>query len=95
MVAENVKRGGYILLKHTDGIASQYMHLAEIAVKVGDTVVSGQRIGVVGCDISGYKLNHLHFQMREGFKSVRLPGTRINPTAFLKTCKVLPAPMEP
>lgn len=94
LVSEVVRRGGYVLIDHGGGMATQYMHLATLAIKAGDVVRAGQQIGVVGYDLAGYKLNHLHLQLREGFKTVKASGDRINPWPLLKTCKFLDRPLR-
>lgn len=59
---------GYtITLEHDSGFVSIYSSLQEeVAVKVGDEVDAGQKIGVVGDSASGeLELgNHLHFTMK-------------------------------
>lgn len=40
--------GALILIDHGQGLVSAYLHLSEVAVKAGDRVSSGQRIGAVG-----------------------------------------------
>lgn len=58
-----------------------YMHLSSIAVKVGDNVNAGQRLGVTGNTGTRTTGEHLHF----GVKSVSTDGTArdIDPAAYL------------
>ena len=58
-----------------------YMHLGDIAVKVGDTVQAGQRLGTSGNTGTRTTGEHLHF----GVKQIHADGTRrdIDPAAYL------------
>lgn len=93
--SQKVRRGGYIMLSHGEGFATQYMHLERMDAKTGERVHAGQQIGLVGFDISGYKLRHLHFQCRESFKDHKATGFRVNPTPYIKQWKALAKPLEP
>lgn len=55
------KKANYVTIYHADGSATQYGHLAKVAVKVGDVVAAGEVIGKSGD--TGYTqcLPHLHF----------------------------------
>ena len=64
--------GNYVVIEHTavsPRVISLYAHLASIddAVVAGRTVVSGQRIGVMGRSAGGYTIPaaraHLHFEL--------------------------------
>ncbi|MEU6810082.1 transglycosylase family protein [Streptomyces sp. NPDC046831] len=71
--------GYQVVIRHTDGRYSQYGHLSAIAVRDGQTVTGGQRIGRSGAtgNVTG---PHLHFEVRTG------PGfgTDIDPVAYLR-----------
>lgn len=57
----------YVVIKHADGRASLYLHLKSVSVKVGDTIFTGQTIGVAGntgCSTG----THLHFQLEQYVK---------------------------
>ena len=58
-----------------------YMHLGDIAVKVGDTVQAGQRLGTSGNTGTRTTGEHLHF----GVKQIHADGTQrdIDPAAYL------------
>ncbi|MDV9193034.1 transglycosylase family protein [Streptomyces sp. SR27] len=71
--------GYQIVLRHDDGRYSQYAHLSALAVREGQRVHAGQRIGRSGStgNSSG---PHLHFEVRTG------PGygSDIDPLAYLR-----------
>ncbi|WP_318211999.1 MULTISPECIES: transglycosylase family protein [unclassified Streptomyces] len=71
--------GYQIVLRHDDGRYSQYAHLSALAVREGQRVTAGQRIGRSGStgNSSG---PHLHFEVRTG------PGygSDIDPLAYLR-----------
>lgn len=87
--AELQTKGHHIQIDHgTIGganIQTQYFHLRNRLVKIGDTVRAGQPVGIIYHNISGYKLNHLHFQLRRN-------GTRIDPGPTIKRLPVIKAP---
>lgn len=58
-----------------------YMHLGDIAVKVGDTVQAGQRLGTSGNPGTRTTGEHLHFSVRQ----IHADGTQrdIDPAAYL------------
>jgi murein DD-endopeptidase MepM/ murein hydrolase activator NlpD len=64
--------GGYgnqVLLQHADGTQTRYGHLSEIAVRVGQTVAAGERVGAVGS--TGVSTgSHLHFEVIIGSRPV-------------------------
>ena len=54
--------GGTVLLDHGFGISSNFLHLSQIDVKVGDRIAQGQTIGAVGA--TGRATGpHLHWGM--------------------------------
>jgi murein DD-endopeptidase MepM/ murein hydrolase activator NlpD len=56
--------GIHILLEHGEGYTSFYAHLGAATVKVGESVMKGQKIGIVGQ--TGLSTGpHLHFEIRE------------------------------
>jgi murein DD-endopeptidase MepM/ murein hydrolase activator NlpD len=59
----------------------QYMHLSEIAVKKGDTVNAGQKIGVSGATGTRVTGEHLHFGVINVSKDSKLQW--VNPAAYL------------
>ena len=69
--------GNYVVLKHTNGYTTRYLHLAygTVKVKKGDSVRRGQVIGRMGTTGSSTG-NHLHFD-------VLLNNARIDPVPYL------------
>jgi len=67
--------GNLVVVAHADGVRTMYAHLSTIAVKVGQRVVTGDRLGTVGAtgDATG---PHLHFE-------VRLRGAAVDPRPAL------------
>ena len=59
----------------------QYMHLSEIAIKKGDTVNAGQKIGVSGATGTRVTGEHLHFGVINVSKDGKLQW--VNPAAYL------------
>ncbi|MCX5577076.1 M23 family metallopeptidase [Kaistia terrae] len=71
--------GGYgncVDVDHGNGVVTRYGHLRSIAVKVGERVVAGQKIGQVGS--TGRSTGpHLHYE-------IRIDGKAIDPMIYLK-----------
>jgi len=62
---ENLSDGNYVSIKHIDGSVAHYWHLQKdgVIVNVGDTVQTGQWIGLSGN--TGYSaFPHLHFEVQ-------------------------------
>ena len=68
---------GYLVtVAHRGGVRSMYAHLARIDVRVGQRVVTGSRLGLVGS--TGHSTGpHLHFE-------VRLRGAAVDPLTALR-----------
>lgn len=78
-VYEDETMGMTVVLKHDGGYTTKYASLGEeIAVKAGDTVVVGQKLGTVGATalLENAIGDHLHF-------SVSCNGTVVDPMEFL------------
>jgi murein DD-endopeptidase MepM/ murein hydrolase activator NlpD len=61
--------GNYVAVQANDGTVHYYCHLASRAVKKGDKVKKGQRIGIMGN--TGYSFGaHLHFEVRRNNKAI-------------------------
>lgn len=67
--------GNYILINHTRGIQTKYMHLSKILVKKGQLVRKGEQIGLVGS--TGRSTgSHLHYEVIKD-------NVKISPVPFL------------
>jgi lipoprotein NlpD len=67
-VLENL--GNTVVLKHPNGLLTIYAHLDSLAVKSGEKVSKGQKIGSVGKTGKASKTPTLHFEVRQGKKPV-------------------------
>jgi murein DD-endopeptidase MepM/ murein hydrolase activator NlpD len=68
--------GNIVLLRHGNGFATLYAHLASMGVKVGERVERGGLMGRAGCTGSCTG-QHLHFE-------VRIAGKPVNPMPYLR-----------
>jgi murein DD-endopeptidase MepM/ murein hydrolase activator NlpD len=75
----NSRYGNYIMIKHSDGYVSLYGHLSEYKVEIGDSVISGDLIGLSGDWSAGA---HLHWEVRAvGYTDNNLYN--VNPMEYL------------
>ena len=72
--------GNAVVIKHGNGTYSQYAHLSQIDVKVGQTVKTGQNIARSG-NTGNSSGPHLHLEIRTSPNF----GSAINPMAFLRS----------
>ncbi|MGW2046748.1 M23 family metallopeptidase [Streptomyces sp. NPDC001858] len=70
--------GNAIVIKHANGVYSQYAHLSHINVKVGQVVKTGQKIALSG-NTGNSSGPHLHFEIR----TTANYGSAIDPVKFL------------
>ncbi|WP_261808049.1 M23 family metallopeptidase [Paenibacillus sp. N3.4] len=69
--------GNHIIVDHSRGIETEYMHLNKMLVKRGDSVTKGQQIGLVGT--TGRSTgSHLHYEVHKN-------GIQIDPFPYLLT----------
>lgn len=69
------EHGNYIIVDHSRGIETEYMHLNKILVKRGESVTKGQQIGLVGS--TGRSTgSHLHYEVHKN-------GIQIDPKPYL------------
>ena len=68
--------GKHVCIKHSDGMVSLYAHLASVAVKVGQRIKVGQKVGVMGAtgNASGA---HLHLELHQ--RRYRYPAKGSSP----------------
>lgn len=71
--------GNAIVIKHDDGVYTQYAHLDRVEVKVGDKVTTGDRIAASG-NTGNSTGPHLHFELR----TTPDYGSAIDPVTFLR-----------
>ncbi|MBW5481800.1 M23 family metallopeptidase, partial [Streptomyces bambusae] len=72
--------GNEVVIRHADGHYSQYAHLSQLSVSVGQSVTGGQRIGLSGS--TGNSTGpHLHFEIRTGSGY----GSDVDPLAYLRS----------
>ena len=79
VISAGYDSGGYgnlVVIQHRLGVTTWYAHLSSIAVRVGQCVVGGNRIGLAGS--TGFSTGpHLHFE-------IRVRGAAVDPLrAFL------------
>lgn len=61
--------GNYVAVKASDGTVIYYCHMDSRAVKAGEKVKKGQRLGIMGN--TGYSFGaHLHFEVRRNNKAI-------------------------
>ncbi|MDX2917230.1 MULTISPECIES: M23 family metallopeptidase [Streptomyces] len=71
--------GNEVVIKHEDGMYSQYAHQSSLNVSVGQSVTGGQQIGLSGS--TGNSTGpHLHFEVRTGPSY----GSDVDPIAYLR-----------
>jgi murein DD-endopeptidase MepM/ murein hydrolase activator NlpD len=69
--------GNYVVVDHSRGLRTKYMHLNKILVKRGESVTKGQKIGLLGS--TGRSTgSHLHYEVHKN-------GVQINPSPYLIT----------
>ncbi|MEU0058033.1 M23 family metallopeptidase [Streptomyces sp. NPDC006334] len=71
--------GNAIVIKHANGVYSQYAHLSRVEVNVGQVVKTGQRIALSG-NTGNSSGPHLHFEIR----TTPNYGSAIDPVKFLR-----------
>ncbi|MFD7770294.1 M23 family metallopeptidase [Streptomyces sp. NPDC059787] len=70
--------GNAIVIKHGNGTYSQYAHLSQVDVRVGQVVKTGQKIALSG-NTGNSSGPHLHFEIR----TTPNYGSAIDPVKFL------------
>lgn len=75
----------HIVIDHGNGWTTEYWHLANILVKVADTVSRNQKLAVIAdnktvrvCTGNEHPGPHLHFVMRPSMKDTKFAGWTIN-----------------
>ncbi|WP_261302707.1 M23 family metallopeptidase [Paenibacillus andongensis] len=71
------EHGNHIIIDHSRGLQTEYMHLNKILVKRGESVTKGQKIGLLGS--TGRSTgSHLHYEVHKN-------GVQIDPFPYLIT----------
>ena len=68
--------GNYVAIRHSDGTTAYYCHLDSRSAAVGQKVLAGQKIGVMGNTGRSFGA-HLHFEIRN------ILGISFNPAGWL------------
>ncbi|WP_371801574.1 peptidoglycan DD-metalloendopeptidase family protein (plasmid) [Streptomyces sp. NBC_01732] len=71
--------GNQIVIRHPDGMYSQYAHMSKVKVSVGQSVSGGQVIGLSG-DTGNVSGPHLHLEIRTSPQY----GSDISPVSYLR-----------
>jgi len=71
--------GNAIVIKHDNNTYSQYAHLSRIDVRIGQSVTTGQQIGLSG-NTGNTTGPHLHFEIR----TTPNYGSAVGPLTFLR-----------
>ncbi|MEU7468994.1 M23 family metallopeptidase [Streptomyces sp. NPDC044984] len=71
--------GNAIVVKHGNGTYSQYAHLSQVNVKIGQIVKTGQKIALSG-NTGNSSGPHLHFEIR----TTPNYGSAVDPAKFLR-----------
>jgi murein DD-endopeptidase MepM/ murein hydrolase activator NlpD len=71
--------GNNVVVKHADGKYTLYAHFSQLSVSAGQSVTSGQQVGLSGAtgNVTG---PHLHFEVR----TTASYGSDIDPVAYLR-----------
>ena len=73
--------GNYCIIDHGNGVIAWYAHLTTCYVSVGQTVVQGDTIGIMGC--TGHSTGaHLHFEIRRSISGSRTANA-VNPLNYI------------
>ncbi|MBM7171478.1 M23 family metallopeptidase [Streptomyces sp. G44] len=75
--------GNAVVIKHSNGTYSQYAHLSQVDVRVGQNVGTGQRVALSG-NTGNSSGPHLHFEIR----TTPNYGSAVDPVAFLRSVGV-------
>ncbi|GAA0599620.1 LysM peptidoglycan-binding domain-containing M23 family metallopeptidase [Streptomyces crystallinus] len=71
--------GNQVVIRHADGMYSQYAHFSQLSVSAGQSVTEGQQLGLSGAtgNVTG---PHLHFEIR----TTPDYGSDVDPIAYLR-----------
>ncbi|MEV8534719.1 M23 family metallopeptidase [Streptomyces sp. NPDC051211] len=72
--------GNQVVLRHADGLYSQYAHMSRLDVRAGQQVQGGQAIGLSG-NTGNSSGPHLHMEVRTGPEY----GSDVDPVAYMRS----------
>lgn len=83
----------YVTLSHANGWVTQYQFLANIQVKLGDSVARNQRLGIIADGVKykycpGYEeinVPHVHFMLRPSVIGASLAGWEVKYNSFFNS----------
>jgi murein DD-endopeptidase MepM/ murein hydrolase activator NlpD len=81
-VATRSPRGFSVVVDHGRGLQTFYQHMSELAVKRGQRVAAGARLGTMGSDpLDAQHVRHLHFELWHD-------GVQVDPEPLMATWKI-------
>lgn len=83
--SDRVGTGDIVVIDHGSGLRSEYFHMRNRRVNVGQKVTAGQVLGDISYNPIGYQLSHLHFQIRKN-------GTPVDPAPYVAGAQVIDKP---
>ncbi len=83
--SERIGTGDLVTIDHGGGLHSEYFHMRNRSVRVGQRVLAGEPVGTISYNPIGYQLSHLHFQIRKN-------GTRVDPAPYVAGAQVVDKP---
>jgi hypothetical protein len=89
-IAGNSRTGFRVWIRHAGGLATGGFHFTELAVKPGDAVRMGDRVGIVGDNPADHDPDHLHTELYRG-ELRKYPRGTLDPELFWRGAVVLPA----
>jgi murein DD-endopeptidase MepM/ murein hydrolase activator NlpD len=70
------KAGGWVKIRHGNGVETVYVHISELRVRSGDQIAGGQLIAVVDGPSGNAIEAQLHFE-------IKLDGQSVDPVPFI------------
>ncbi len=70
------KAGGWVKIRHGNGVETVYVHISKLSVRTGDAVARGQRIAVIDGPSGNAVQAQLHFE-------IKLDGQSVDPVPFI------------
>ena len=84
--------GNAVIIQHANGWSTYYAHLASLAVRKGQIVATGDKLGTIGASpTDGERVLHLHFELWTG----RARSGAIDPAPYLAAWSRVTSPWSP